>query len=162
MVFYLQLNPSKILLVQTAFIGDVILITPLVKAIKSIYPNSELDVMVIPQTAGVLANNPNINKLILFDKRKNKLLSFAKTLVLLKKNKYDLAITPHSSVTTALLLKLANIKIRIGFDRWSASKYLTHKVPHLENKHKVDKNLALLKLISDQTFPLQTEMVPPV
>ena len=160
MVFYLQLNPSKILLVQTAFIGDVILITPLVKAIKSIYPNSELDVMVIPQTAGVLANNPNINKLILFDKRKNKLLSFAKTLVLLKKNKYDLAITPHSSVTTALLLKLANIKIRIGFDRWSASKYLTHKVPHLENKHKVDKNLALLKLISDQTFPLQTEMFP--
>jgi heptosyltransferase-2 len=132
----------------------------LIKAIKSIYPDVELDVMVIPQTAGVLENNPNINELIIFNKRKNKIISFIKTLLLLRRNKYSIAITPHSSITTAWLLKLANIKVRIGFDRWSAAKYLTHKVPHLENMHKTEKNLELLKHISDDVFPIQTEMFP--
>ena len=116
--------------------------------------------MVIPQTAGVLANNPNINKIVLFDKRKNKLLAFIKTLIALKKNSYDVAITPHSSVTTVLLLKYAGIKIRIGFDRWSASKYLTHKVPHPDGIHKTLKNLGLLSLVTSKSFPNQTELFP--
>jgi heptosyltransferase-2 len=156
----LQLNPKKILVVQTAFIGDVILITPLIKAIKELYPLALLDVMVIPQTAGVLANNPNINEVILFNKRENKLIAFIKTLFLLKNNKYDIAITPHSSVTTGLLLKYANIKMRIGYDRWSAAKYLTHKVPHPDGVHKTIKNLSLLSLLTSKKFSNQTELFP--
>ena len=154
------MNPTKILIVQTAFIGDVIIITPLIRAIKELYPNTFLDVMVIPQTAGVLENNPNINEIILFDKRKNKISSFLKTLQLLKKNKYDIAITPHSSVTTALLLKYAKIKMRIGYDRWNAAKYLTHKVPHPDGIHKTLKNLSLLSLLTDKSFSNQTELFP--
>jgi len=154
------LVPNRIIIVQTAFIGDVIIITPLIRAIKELYPKSILDVMVIPQTAGVLENNPNINEIILFDKRKNKVVSFIKTLLQLKKNKYDIAITPHSSVTTGLLLKYAKIKMRIGFDRWSAAKYLTDKVPHPDGIHKTLKNLSLLSLLSDKTFSNQTELFP--
>ena len=156
----LQLNPKKILIVQTAFIGDVIIITPLIKAVKKLYPLALLDVMVIPQTASVLENNPNINEIVLFDKRKNKLVSFVKTLISLKNKKYDLAITPHSSVTTALLLKFANIPMRIGFDRWSAAKYLTHKVPHPDGIHKTKKNLSLLSVLTDKSFSNQTELFP--
>ena len=154
------MNPANILIVQTAFIGDVIIITPLIRAIKELYPASLLDVMVIPQTAGVLENNPNINEIILFDKRKNKIVSFIKTLLKLKKNRYDIAITPHSSVTTALLLKYAKIKVRIGYDRWSAAKYLTDKVPHPDVIHKTDKNLSLITLLTDKSFSNQTELFP--
>ena len=143
---------NKILIVQTAFIGDVILITPLIKAVRELYPSAELDVMVIPQTAGVLKNNPNIDKIILFDKRENKVLSFIKTLLQLRKNKYNIAITPHSSMTTALLLYYAGIPMRIGFDRWKAAKYLTHKVPHPKGIHKTKKNLSLLTILSDKKF----------
>jgi len=154
------LLPNKILIVQTAFIGDVIIITPLIRAIKELYPRTLVDVMVIPQTAGVLENNSNINEIILFDKRKNKILAFMKTLLQLKKNKYDIAVTPHSSVTTGLLLKYANIKMRIGYDRWSAAKYLTHKVPHPEVIHKTVKNLTLLSLLTEKSFSNQTELFP--
>lgn len=153
-------NPRRILIVQTAFIGDVIIITPLIRAIKEIYPTTLLDVMVIPQTAGVLENNPNINEIILFDKRKNKIFAFVKTLQQLKKNRYDLAISPHSSITTGLLLKYAKIKMRIGYDRWTAAKYLTHKVPHPDGIHKTLKNLTLLSFLSDKTFFHQTELFP--
>ena len=116
--------------------------------------------MVIPQTAEVLENNPNINEIVLFDKRKNKIVSFLKTLFQLKKEKYDVAISPHSSVTTALLLKCAKIKMRIGYDRWSAAKYLTHKVPHPNVIHKTLKNLSLLSVLSDKGFSNQTELYP--
>ncbi len=152
--------PNRILLVQTAFIGDVIIITPLIKAVKKLFPLALVDVMVIPQTAEVLENNPNINKIILFDKRKSKIAAFLKTLLQLRKNKYDIAITPHSSITTVLLLKYANIPMRIGFDRWSAAKYLTHKVPHPNKIHKTKKNLSLLSILSNKEFPNQTELFP--
>lgn len=154
------MNPTKILLVQTAFIGDVILITPLIRAIKELYPEAKLDVMVIPQTANVLENNPNINEIILFDKRKNKISSFIKTLFKLRKEKYQVVLTPHSSMTTAMLIYLAQIPMRVGFDRWKAKKYLTHKVPHLDNQHKTTKNLELLKVFTEKTFSIQTELFP--
>lgn len=154
------MNPTKILVIQTAFIGDVILVTPLIRAIKELYPAAKLDVMVIPQTANVLENNPNINEIILFDKRENKISSFIKTLFKLRKAKYDLVLTPHSSMTTAMLIYLARIPMRIGFDRWEAKKYLTHKVPHLENQHKTTKNLELLKVLTDKIFSIQTELFP--
>ncbi|MEN8194019.1 MAG: lipopolysaccharide heptosyltransferase II [Bacteroidota bacterium] len=154
------MTPNRILIVQTAFIGDVILITPLIRGIKELYPKVILDVMVIPQTAGVLNNNPNINDVVLFDKRKNKIVSFFKTLLLLRNRRYDIAITPHSSITTALLLKYAKIKMRIGFDRWSAAKYLTDKVPHPEGVHKTIKILSLLSVFSDKDFSSQTELFP--
>ncbi len=155
-----EINPERILIAQTAFIGDVIIVTPLIRAVKELYPSALIDVMVIPQTADVLENNPNINRIILFDKRKNKLVSFIKTLLQLRKNRYDIAITPHSSVTTALLLKYASIPVRIGFDRWSAAKYLTDKVPHPDGIHKTLKNLSLLSLLTDKSFSNQTEMFP--
>lgn len=156
----MHLAPSKILIVQTAFIGDVIIVTPLIRAIKVLYPKALLDVMVIPQTAEVLENNPNINKIVSFNKRKNKLVAFIKTLKALRKKRYDIAITPHSSITTGLLLKYANIKVRIGFDRWSAAKYLTQKVPHPDDIHKTYKNLSLLSVFTDGTFSNQTELFP--
>lgn len=151
---------KKILLVQTAFIGDVILITPLIRAIKDLYPDSLLDVMVIPQTAGILENNSNINELVIFDKRKNKFISFMNTLKVIKKKKYDIAFSPHSSMTTALLMYLAKIPVRVGFDRWQAKYLLTHKVPHPEGKHKTEKNLHLLSLFSDKIFSIETELFP--
>ncbi len=150
----------KILIIQTAFLGDVILITPLIRATRELYPNAKIDVLVIPQTAQVLENNPHINEIIKFDKRKNKAISFLRTLRKLRKEKYEIAITPHSSLTTALLLYYAGIPKRIGFDRWAAAKYLTHKVPHPQGLHKIEKNLMLLTPLTDKKFSMQTELFP--
>ncbi len=151
---------EKILVVQTAFIGDVILITPLIREIKKIFPNALLDVMVIPQASNLLENNPNINSIIEFDKRKNKFSAFFKTLNLLRKNKYDLAISPHSSFTSAILMLLSQIKYRVGFARWTSQKFLTHRLPHLKKTLKIKKNLHLLSIFTQKELPTQTELFP--
>jgi len=150
----------KILIIQTAFVGDVILITPLIRAIKQLFPESLVDVLVIPQTVEILQNNPYLKDIILFDKRRNKLPNFVKTAKKLKKNKYDIAFLPHSSFTTGLLTYVAGIKKRIGFDRWLSSLLLTEKIPFVHGKHRIKKNLDLLSIYSDRRFSNETELFP--
>ncbi|MBK7980204.1 MAG: lipopolysaccharide heptosyltransferase II [Ignavibacteriae bacterium] len=151
---------KRILLIQTAFIGDVILITPLIKAAKELFPNALLDIIAIPQTANILENNPNINSIIIFNKKESKLKSFLRILKKIYSNKYDIAILPHSSLTSVLLVYLGFVKIRIGFDRWIARWFLTKRIPHLQNVYKIEKNLFLLSPFSDEKFSIQTELFP--
>lgn len=155
-----RLSNARILVVQTAFIGDVILITPLVREIKNLFPNSKIDVLLTPETAAIMGNNPHVKSIILFDKRKAKFKSFLKTLKIINEKKYDLAFSPHSSSTTGLLLFISGIPIRIGFGRWLARHLLTHKVYNIGNFHKIEKNLRLLTPITNEKFSHQTELFP--
>jgi heptosyltransferase-2 len=150
----------SILIIQTAFLGDVVLITPLIRAVHGIFPGAPIDVLVIPETAPVLAGNPHIRSVLTFDKRKNKAGAFLRTLRRIRQHRYDLAISPHSSLTTALLMWLGGIPTRLGFDRWAAARFLTLKVPHLSGVHKARRILHLLSALSDREFDMQTEVFP--
>ncbi len=156
----IQIQPKNILIIQTAYLGDVILITPLIRATKEWFPYAAIDVLVIPQSSQALANNPYIRNVLLFDKRKHKFKAFVNTIRQIRKGRYDLAISPHSSLTTALIMVLGSIKHRLGFDRWLAARLLTMKVPHLKNTHKINKNLHLLSVFTDRAFGRQTEIYP--
>jgi len=151
---------QRILLVQTAYLGDVILTTPLIRAIKQVFSQATLDVLVIPQTAGALANNSHIDQLILFDKRRQKWPAFKDVLRILKARHYDLAISPHSSFTTGLLLKLSGIPQRVGFKRLPIRYFLTQQVTMPQADFTIEKYLALLQPFSNQSFPIQTELFP--
>ena len=155
-------NFKKILIVNTAYIGDVVLVTPLIRETKRMFPSAKVDVLVIPETKGVLLNNPHIRKIVTFNKRKNKFKAFIQTLKVLRKEKYEIAILPHSSSTTIYLMLLSGISQRIGFNRRHAADYLTMKVPYVNgrNWHVTQKNLHLLSVFRDQNFDLQTEIFP--
>lgn len=150
----------RILLVQTAFIGDVVLITALIKALHECFHGADLDVLVIPQTKAILQNNPYVREVLTLDKRKSKLRSFITTYRMLRHNKYDIAFLPHSSFTTALLTFMAGIKERVGFNRWAARFLLTTKVTHQKGLHKIQKLLKLLEPFSSDTYDMQTELYP--
>lgn len=149
---------KKILVIHTAYIGDVILLTPMLKAIKKIYPDSYLAALVVPSTSIILQNNPNVDEIIEFDKRKNKFLSFIKTTKQIRDINFDLAFLPHSSMTSTLIALLGNIPRRIGFDRWLPKYLLTERVQFREGIHRINKNLELLSPITDKTFSIQTEI----
>lgn len=155
-----QINlPKRILLVQTAFIGDVILITPLIRALKELYPDSVIDCMVVPGTASLLANNPYLSDVIQYDKHgKSSIFNNIKTL---KAAGYDMAISPHSSFRTHLILFLSRIPRRLGYARGFLNSYLlTDGVPHPKGIHKIQKNLSLLKPLTNRSFSMQTDLFP--
>jgi len=60
---------SKILIIQTAFAGDVILTTPLIRGVKKGFPKAEVHFLSIPATANILENNPYLARIWLYDKR---------------------------------------------------------------------------------------------
>ena len=148
---------KKILIIQTAFLGDVILTTPLIRALKETFPESEIDILTIPETSIIFRENPFINKILQFNKRKliNKIFSFLSLIFKLRKERHDLAISIQSSLTSSFLMLLGNIPTRLGFSR---QKLLTNSVPHTKRVHKIEKILRLMEPFTKKKFDIQTDL----
>lgn len=106
----------KILLVQTSFLGDTILSTPVISGIKKVYPASELWIMTTPVSAHLVKRDPLLSGVIEYDKRNREsglsgLLRMARRL---KAMRFDRVYSLHRSYRTSLLLWLARIPCRIG------------------------------------------------
>ncbi len=138
--------PTPILVVQTAFLGDVILTLPLIKAIRERFPHARLDFLTIPASKNIAETLPYIQQLWLYDKhgKEKGIVPLIRLIRRLRHGKYDLAFVPHRSLRSALLVTAAGIRIRIGFHN-SAGKYLfSHLVPYHKGMHEVERNLQLL------------------
>ena len=137
----------KILIIHTAFIGDIVLSTPLIQKLKDLYPKSEIDYLTLPTNQSVLYNNPNLNEIILYDKKgKDKgIKGFLKVLKILKQKKYDYAVIPHRFIKSILLAKLAKISDIVGFDVATGSSLLDKKIHYDMKKHEVERLLNLVE-----------------
>ena len=151
------MNPEKILIIQTAFLGDVILTTPLIKAVRKKYPQSQIFFLAIPQTKELLQNNPYLDEIIVYDKKgKEKgFLSFLKLIKTINSIRFDLTFVPHRSLRSALLTYFTRIPQRIGFNKSSGSFLLTKKIKYIQSHSEVRRNLSLLseeELFSEKDF----------
>ena len=155
----------KILIIHTAFIGDIVLSTPLIQKLKDLYPKSEIDYLTLPTNQSVLYNNPNLNEIILYDKKgKDKgIKGFLKVLKILKQKKYDYAVIPHRFIKSILLAKLAKIPDIVGFDVATGSSLLDKKVHYDMKKHEVERLLNLVgyegKRIPVRIYPAKENFV---
>ncbi|MGH7598092.1 MAG: lipopolysaccharide heptosyltransferase II [bacterium] len=142
-------SSKKILIVQTAFIGDVILATPLAEAAQQKFPGCHIDFMVIPAAVNLLEKNPFVHRVLIFDKRGSQrgLMALWKMAARLQQERYDLALVPHRSLRSALLVWLAKVPQRIGFDRSAGACFFTKRVPYRQ-KHEVERNLDLLHTLN--------------
>lgn len=140
----------KALIIQTAFIGDVILTLPLVECIKNVPEIESVDYLAIPDAYNILETNPNIGKTIIYDKRgKDKgLINLFRIIGKIKREKYHIAYIPHRSLRSAIVPLLAGIKKRVGFNNSAASFLLTEKIRYDKNIHEIERNLSLLSLNS--------------
>ena len=155
----------KILIIHTAFIGDIVLSTPLIQKLKDLYPKSEIDYLTLPTNQSVLYNNPNLNEIILYDKKgKDKgIKGFLKVLKILKQKKYDYAVIPHRFIKSILLAKLAKIPDIVGFDVATGSSLLDKKVHYDMKKHEVERLLNLVgyegKKIPVRIYPAKENFI---
>lgn len=106
---------SQALLIQTAFLGDVVLTTPLLTALAE--RHGPVDVVTTPAAAPLLETHPAVRRVFPYDKRKTDrgwrgLRALAGRLAA---ERYGNAYLPHRSLRTAALALLARIPSRIGF-----------------------------------------------
>jgi heptosyltransferase-2 len=157
-----QMTISRILIIQTAFLGDVILCTPLIKATRKLFPNSFISFLLIPKTKNILENNPHLNEIIVYDKKgeDRDAKNFFKMVEKTKKRNFDLTLIPHRYLRSALLAYLAKIPQRIGFDKSIGSFLFTQKVTYQNNSHEVERNLSLLNYFTGDLLDKIPELFP--
>lgn len=139
-------GPRKILVLQTAFVGDVVLALPLVQVLRKLYPSSPVDFLAAPRASGLLENHPDVRKVHVFDKRgvDSGLLGIMSMARRIKHEKYDVVFVPHRSFRSALLARLSGISRRIGFDK-SAGRYLfTSLITYDASVHEIERDLKLI------------------
>ncbi len=144
-------NFHRILIVRTDRIGDLLLSTPVIKAVRERYPRAFIAVMASPYAKDIVEGNPYLDEVMLYDKEgkhRNWLRSirFARNL---EKKRFDLAIILHPTNRVHLLAFLAGIPKRIGYDR-KLGFLLTDRIPHIKErgeKHELEYNLDLLRYL---------------
>lgn len=148
------MHALKILIIQTAFIGDVILATSLVEKLSAFYPEAKIDFLLRKGNESILANNPHINEILIWDKKIGKYQNLRKMLQQVRSRKYDVLINVQRFFSTGVLAAFSGCKQIIGFDKNPLSFLFTKKVKHVigtkENPvHEVQRNLALIEELTD-------------
>lgn len=156
----LSSGEGKLLVIQTAFLGDVILLTPLLQALRKAFPKVELSVVTIPECAEVLKGQAD--EIITFDKRNRKALRerWLALIDILRDRNFDIALIPHRSFRSGLTAYRAGIPVRIGFNRGNATWFLTHKVKYCFETYEGARNLELLKPLTDNTYNMLPVLLP--
>ncbi|MBE0645298.1 MAG: glycosyltransferase family 9 protein [Bacteroidetes bacterium] len=134
---------DAILIIQTAFAGDLILTTPLIEEAAAMFPGAAIDMLCIPSTAPLLENHPQLRRCIVYDK-KNGNPSLPTLMRILRKQRYSLCLSPHRSMRSALLARATQAPRRIAFDRSAAPWLFTETVRYEQGWHEVDRVRSLL------------------
>jgi len=144
---------AKALIVQTAFIGDVVLTLPLASALRR--EGFEPAFLVVPRTAELPASHPDVSEVVIYDKkgRDGGLPGLLRTAGEVRRGRFDLAVLPHPSLRSALLALLGGVPERIGFSSSAFGFLYTASVPYGREAHKVLRNLSLLGPIGVSSPP---------
>lgn len=132
------------LLVDTSFLGDVLLAEPLVRRLAERH-SGPLDLLTTPAAAPLLGNHPQLREVLCFDKRgKDRGFGGLRRLAkVLRARGYQRVYCSHRSWRTALLLRMAGIPERIAYANASASFLYTELIPYPKDLHEVERSLAL-------------------
>ncbi len=110
------------------------------------FPDAEIDVVTTPKAAELFSNHPAVRTIISYDKRKSQkgFKGIIALSIVLRKKKYDLAVVPHRSFRTSLIIALSGIRKRIGFSTAAANFVYSDVVQYEKTKHEIERNLDLL------------------
>jgi len=139
---------QRILIIQTASIGDVILATPLVEEVHRLYPFAQIDFLLKKGNESLFDHHPFLHRVFIFDKKKNKFWQVLKLLTDIRKEQYDLIINVQRFFTSGLITILSGAKQTAGFNKNPCSVFFSIRIKHHidsgEKLHEVERNLMLI------------------
>ena len=135
----------RLLVVQTAFLGDIVLTTPLLSALKRAHPGSTTTLITTPLGKALLAGHPDVDEIVVHDKRgKDRgIRGVLRAVRALRAKHFDIAIAAQRSARTGLLVRGSGAPLRIGFEKAAGAWAYTDRVPWRKDEHAVKRYLAL-------------------
>jgi len=149
--------PRPLLLIQTAFIGDVILFTALLEYLHQQEPATPVDVLVRRGNEGLLAGHPHVRQVLVWDKKHRKYAGLWQLLGRIRRAGYGRVVTLQRFASTGFLTAFSGAPERVGFAKNPFSRFFTRRVPHHigDGTHEVERNLALL--VTSEKVKVKTE-----
>ncbi|HXS36916.1 MAG TPA: glycosyltransferase family 9 protein [Flavipsychrobacter sp.] len=156
----------RFLIIQTAFIGDVILATAVIEKIHQYYPDAGIDFLLRKGNESLLQGHPYINKLWIWDKKKNKQRNLLRLAFAIRKERYTHVINLHRFTSSGLITCLSKARYKAGFDKNPFAFCYTKKVKHIisqpysENPvHEIQRNQSVITDITD-SMPALPKLYP--
>lgn len=145
---------QKILVIQTAFTGDVVLATALIEKLHQFFPDASIDFLLRKGNEGLLAGHPFLNEVLVWNKKEKKLKNLFLLLKKIRKKKYDKIINLQRFASTGILTAFSSAKEKIGFDKNPLSFLFTKKITHhyIKEMHEVERNNKLIEDFTDDSF----------
>lgn len=151
----------KILVIQTAFTGDVVLATALVEKLHSYYPDAQLDFLLRKGNEGLLHGHPYIGRLWVWDKKDGKYANLLKMAGDIRRQHYTHVINLHRFGSSGFVTWLSGAKYKAGFNKNPFSFCYTRRMPHIISEpysphpvHEVQRNQSLVADITDADYAL--------
>jgi lipopolysaccharide heptosyltransferase II len=141
--------PARALIIDTAWLGDVVFTTALIGAAHRLWPSCGLHALVAPRGEPILRGHPFVSRLWVFDKSGQDRGFFGLRRIAreLRLQKFDLVLNAHPSLRSRLLTKWIAAPVRIGYQGFLANSCFTRTVPNdlaVEPDH-AQRRLALLR-----------------
>jgi heptosyltransferase-2 len=145
---------QKILIIQTAFIGDVVLATALAEKLHQFHPGAQIDFLVRKGNESLLTGHPFLNEVLVWDKKKRKFIGLWQLMKQIRKRKYDLVVNVQRFFASGFLTAFSGAGIKAGFDKNPMSFLFTRRAKHIigDKKHplhEVDRNQLLISVETD-------------
>ncbi len=145
-----SIDIHRILVRVTNWIGDAVMNTPALAAIRATFPRAEIVLVANPLVAELFIHHPCCDRVIIYDKKgKDKgVVGLMRFSAILRKERFDMAILLQKAVEAAIIAWLARIPVRIGYKTDGRGFLLSHGLTfddHIQKQHHVYHFLHLLK-----------------
>lgn len=149
----------KFLVIQTAFIGDVILATPIVEKLHRFFPDAQVDFLLRRGNEKLLTDHPHLRKVWVWDKKKAKYRGLWKLVWALRKERYDWVLNCQRFAASGLVTVFSGARYTAGFQKNPLSLAFDLRVPHAlgtpkQPIHEVERNLGLIEHLTDSSFEM--------
>ncbi|MDP9371128.1 MAG: glycosyltransferase family 9 protein, partial [Chloroflexota bacterium] len=138
--------PRRILVLRRCCLGDVLMTTPLLRALDEAYPDATITYATGGWSAAAIRGNPRVDRLIEMPDRQGP-RELAQLAGRLRRERFDLAVLPERSPLVPLVALLAGIPRRVGFDSAHRGFALTDPVLVRGVRHEVERALDLARAL---------------
>jgi predicted lipopolysaccharide heptosyltransferase III len=138
----------RVLLVRLRSIGDTVLATPSLFALKRFLPDVKVDILVEDWVAPLLDNHPHVDNVVALER--GGFMTRARVARELRAAKYDVVYNLHGGTTATFLTRATGARYRVGFKTYQYAQLHNHQAPSplllwgQQKAHSVEQQLALL------------------
>ncbi|MGB3077067.1 MAG: glycosyltransferase family 9 protein [Chitinophagales bacterium] len=146
----------KILIIQTAFIGDVVLATSLIEKLTSHHPDAAIHFLLRKGNEGLLSGHPHLKKIWVWDKKESKYRNLFRLIFAIRAEEFDVVINCQRFTASGLLTVFSKAKSKIGYSKNPFSLFFSERYAHVIGKkndasylHEIERNQQLIARLTD-------------